>query len=47
MSQAAPWSPPPRWKRASKATTDLIKCAMGFYMLKKGMWINNIVGDEA
>ena len=26
---------------------DLIKCAMGFYMLKKGMWINNIVGDEA
>ena len=27
--------------------TDLIKCAMGFYMLKKGMWINNIVGDEA
>ena len=26
---------------------DLIKCAMGFYMLKKGLWINNIVGDEA
>ena len=24
---------------------DLIKCAMGFYMLKKGLWINNIVNE--
>lgn len=25
---------------------DLIKCAIGFVLVKKGVWINNIVGDS-
>ena len=25
---------------------DLIKCTVGFILLKKGVWINNIVGEE-
>jgi len=25
---------------------DLIKCAIGFVLVKKGVWLHNIVGEE-
>jgi len=26
---------------------DLIKCVIGFVLVKKGVWLNNIVGEKA
>ena len=27
--------------------TELIKCAVGFFMIRSGVWIQNIVKEEA
>lgn len=27
--------------------TDIIKCVIGFILIKKGVWLNNLIGEEA
>ena len=34
-----------RWLYLCVMCTDLIKCIIGFVLVKKGIWINNIVND--
>lgn len=34
------------WMFTIVSAADLIKCAIGYVMLKKGMWIQNIVDDK-
>ena len=31
------------WIYAALSAAEWIKCALGFYLVKKGVWINNIV----